>query len=203
MFRWRLFLRGSILSQTTRRWISGFRWEKMSHCWHRHFSRKQRKWWTLMMDFWNDQVIILPRHKIWLRVFVLCSWRCPPPTGRATRPSPSLWLRSWSLAGRRTASSGLRRRSINPVLWSFRCGTVWSLLTSRRCSSSSRQCIRRELFCDGRVNCALGGSKPLDEASCTSTNSPQQDSKSDHWQDSSLPTVTGETQIFGRNWNIK
>lgn len=61
----------------------------------------------------------------------------------------------------------------------------------RRCSSSSRQCIRRELFCDGRVNCALSGSKPLDEASCTSTNSPQQDSKSDHWQDSSLPTVTG------------
>ena len=65
--------------------------------------------------------IILPCHKIWFCVFALCSWRCPPPTGRATRPSPSLWLRSWSLAGRRTVSSGLRRRSINPVLWSFRC----------------------------------------------------------------------------------
>merc|ERR1719220_1754360 len=60
----------------------------------------------------------------------------------------------------------------------------------RRCSSSSRQCIRKELFCDGRINCALPSSKPLDEASCTRTTTPPE-SKSAAWKDSSLPTVTG------------
>ena len=62
----------------------------------------------------------------------------------------------------------------------------------RRCSPSSRQCIRRELFCDGRINCALPSAKPLDEASCTFTSSSPPESKSAGWKDSSLPTVTGD-----------
>ena len=62
----------------------------------------------------------------------------------------------------------------------------------RRCSPSSRQCIRRELFCDGRINCALPSAKPLDEASCTFTSSSPPESKSEGWKDSSLPTVTGD-----------
>ena len=36
----------------------------------------------------------------------------------------------------------------------------------RRCSSSSRTCVRKDLFCDGRINCALPTSKPPDETSC-------------------------------------
>jgi len=59
----------------------------------------------------------------------------------------------------------------------------------RRCSLSSRECIRRELFCDGRVNCALPSSKPPDEASCRATAEPKT-SKS-FWQGVGLLQYAG------------
>ena len=117
---------------------------------------------------------------------LLCSsWPSLPPTGRGTRPSHSLWRRSWSLAGKRTGNSGFAFDSIFFL-------NVLTHTDCRRCSPSSRQCIRRELFCDGRINCALPSAKPLDEASCTFTSSSPPESKSEGWKDSSLPTVTGD-----------
>lgn len=59
----------------------------------------------------------------------------------------------------------------------------------RRCSLSSRECIRRELFCDGRVNCALQASKPPDESSCRVTAHP----KTSHslWEGTNLVQYAG------------
>jgi len=62
--------------------------------------------------------------------------------------------------------------------------------THRRCSSKSRHCIRRDLFCDGRINCALPSSKPLDETSCSLTASPPE-SESAMWEDAGLPHFAG------------
>jgi len=63
--------------------------------------------------------------------------------------------------------------------------------THRRCSSSSsRHCIRKELFCDGRINCALPNSKPPDETSCSLTASPPE-SESAIWEDAGLPHFAG------------
>jgi len=58
--------------------------------------------------------------------------------------------------------------------------------THRRCSSKSSQCIRRELFCDGRINCALPYAKPPDEASCSLTASPPE-SESAMWEEAGIP----------------
>jgi len=59
----------------------------------------------------------------------------------------------------------------------------------RRCSLSSRECIRRELFCDGRVNCALPASKPPDETSCRVTAQPK--TSRSLWQGASLVQYAG------------
>jgi len=42
----------------------------------------------------------------------------------------------------------------------------------RQCQDSNR-CVRRDLFCDGRVNCALPYRDPADEAQCRDIPSPQ------------------------------
>jgi len=60
----------------------------------------------------------------------------------------------------------------------------------RRCSSSSRTCVRKDLFCDGRINCALKTSKPPDETSCSLTASPPE-SESAMWEDAGLPHFAG------------
>jgi len=60
----------------------------------------------------------------------------------------------------------------------------------RRCSSSHSYCIRKELFCDGRINCALEGASPPDETSCSLTASPPE-SDASIWQDAGLPHFAG------------
>ena len=61
----------------------------------------------------------------------------------------------------------------------------------RRCSSSHSYCIRKELFCDGRINCALEGASPPDETSCSLT-APPPESDASIWQDAGLPHFAGE-----------
>lgn len=104
----------------------------------------------------------------------LCSLRCPPPTGPGTRRSLWLWLRSRRPAARTIPSTGeeligfdMLSLIIEDVI-SFDVLCLWFDIFKicRRCSSSSRTCVRKDLFCDGRINCALKTSKPPDETSC-------------------------------------
>ena len=109
----------------------------------------------------------------------LCSLRCPPPTGPGTRRSLWLWLRSRRPAARTIPSTGEELIGFDMIsliiedvigfdvfrLW-FDIFKIWHIPPCRRCSSSSRTCVRKDLFCDGRINCALKTSKPPDETSC-------------------------------------
>lgn len=60
----------------------------------------------------------------------------------------------------------------------------------KRCGPAQRHCIRRELFCDGRINCALPSQRAGDETACTRTAAPPV-SDSALWQEAGLPHAAG------------
>ena len=137
------------------------------------------------MDIWIQVSFLLILLKSLLNVMVklqikveiefsLCSSRCPPPTGPGTRRSLWLWLGSRRPAARTIPSTGeeligfdMISLTIEDVIY-FDVLCLWFDICKicRRCSSSSRTCVRKDLFCDGRINCALPTSKPPDETSC-------------------------------------
>ena len=101
----------------------------------------------------------------------LCSLRCLPPTGPGTRRSLWLWLRSRRPAARTIRSTGEELIGFDMISLIIEDVIGFEVLCLRfdifrRCSSSSRTCVRKDLFCDGRINCALKTSKPPDETSC-------------------------------------
>ena len=59
----------------------------------------------------------------------------------------------------------------------------------RRCSPSHRYCIHKHLFCDGKINCALKTSSPVDEKSCAVTAAPKIEPS--FWGDAGVLHYTG------------
>jgi len=59
----------------------------------------------------------------------------------------------------------------------------------RRCSLAHRYCIHKDLFCDGKINCALKTSSPLDEKSCAITAAPKIEPS--FWGDAGVLHYTG------------
>ena len=163
--RWRHSPRGSIPSQMTRRWTSGCRWPT----WMSTGSKPPTFLWSN-----NFQLTVPP-----------ADW----PGHKTLSLTVTPFMKSCKKEDRKLRLTFNYMYEIKLMTKMF----VLSINWFRRCSSSSRQCIRKELFCDGRINCALPSSKPLDEASCTRTTTPPE-SKSAAWKDSSLPTVTGDWQ---------
>merc|ERR1719483_1995950 len=49
----------------------------------------------------------------------------------------------------------------------------------------STKCVRRELFCDGRINCAWPYSQPADEVYCRETKEPEVET----WSMSDVPVI--------------
>ena len=132
----------------------------------------------LLKSLLMDNVMVKLQIKVKIESS-LCSLRCPPPTGQGTRRSLWLWLRSRRPAARTIPSTGEELIGFDMLsliiedvisfdvlcLW-FDIFKIWHIPHCRRCSSSSRTCVRKDLFCDGRINCALKTSKPPDETSC-------------------------------------
>ena len=42
---------------------------------------------------------------------------------------------------------------------------ITKMLIFRKCGGTSPRCIRKELFCDGRINCAVSNESP--EGNCS------------------------------------
>jgi len=75
-------------------------------------------------------------------------------------------------------------KSLTLVVTPFKKSCASRDLLYRQCRYSTK-CVRKELFCDGRINCAWPYSEPADEVYCRETKEPEVES----WSMSDLPVI--------------
>lgn len=75
-------------------------------------------------------------------------------------------------------------KSLTLVVTPFKKSCASRDLLYRQCRYSTK-CVRKELFCDGRINCAWPYSEPADEVYCRESSKPEVSS----WSMSDLPVI--------------
>jgi len=79
---------------------------------------------------------------------------------------------------------GIPDKSLTLVVTPFKKSCASRDLLYRQCRYSTK-CVRKELFCDGRINCAWPYSEPADEVYCRESTQP----KAEPWSLTDLPVI--------------
>jgi len=83
-------------------------------------------------------------------------------------------------------------KTLSLVVTPFKKSCTYSDLQYRKCGNTHR-CIRKELFCDGQINCATQGNSPQDEKNCSWMGRGLEETSS--WK-SELPFLEGLIFLF-------
>merc|ERR1719264_1900930 len=82
------------------------------------------------------------------------------------------------------ANARAEGKSLTLVVTPFKKSCASRDLLYRQCRYSTK-CVRKELFCDGRINCAWPYSEPADEVYCRETKQPEVET----WSMSDVPVI--------------